>query len=128
MLSDETKCFGLDKVKFNEPFVVVEGPLDSLFLPNCIASADASLTKVVPNGYKDNATIVFDNEPRSAEIVKQMTRAVNSGYKVCIWPSSVKDKDVNEMYLAGHDVQSIIEMNTYQGLNALMRLKFWQKT
>lgn len=128
MLSDETKCFGLDKVNFNEPYSVCEGPLDSLFLPNCIASADASLTKVVPTDHKDNATLIFDNESRNSEIVRHMKRAIDNGFKVCIWPSALHEKDVNDMVVAGHDVKSIIERNTYKGLEAAMRLSFWQKT
>ena len=36
--------YGLDRVDFDDVVYIVEGPLDSLFLDNCIASGDANLS------------------------------------------------------------------------------------
>lgn len=128
MVRDSLKVFGLDKVNLNEKFYVTEGALDSLFLPNAIASADASLSRVVPPSKKHNAVLVFDNEPRNKEIVAQMSKSVENGFTICIWPESIQDKDLNEMFLSGVDIRSVIDNNSFNGLEAKMRLAFWQKT
>jgi hypothetical protein len=31
------------------------------------------------------------------------------------------------MYIAGHDVQSLVEFNTYSGLEAQIKLSEWKK-
>lgn len=126
--TDKSKTFGLDKVDFTKPYMVTEGPLDSLFLDNAIASNDASLMKAVPAGYEDNAVLVFDNEKRNKEVMSQMQKAIDKGFKVCIWPSALKEKDLNDMCLSGLDVQQIINDNTYKGLHAQLAFRSWKKT
>ena len=42
---------------------------------------------------------VFDNEPRNREVVNRIAKAIDRGDKVVIWPSNIKEKDVNEMIL-----------------------------
>ena len=49
------------------------------------------------------------------------------GYEVVIWPSSLKEKDLNDMFSSGHDVQSMVEFNTYRGLEAKIKLSEWKK-
>ena len=49
--------------------IVVEGPFDSMFLDNAIATADANLSMTEYLG-KDNLILVFDNEPRNKFILK----------------------------------------------------------
>jgi hypothetical protein len=57
-----------------------------------------------------------------------MERVIKSGHKICIWPSDVPGKDINEMYLNGlHDVEKIIENNTYYGLQAELKFAAWRK-
>ena len=38
-----------------------------------------------------------------------------------------EEKDLNDMYIAGHDVQSLVEFNTYSGLEAHIKLTEWKK-
>jgi len=129
---DDTKdkLFGLESIDKSKPVYVVEGPIDSLFLSNCIAMAgsDVSLHNVAE---KDKIVIVYDNEPRNKEIVKKIQKADDCGYKVCIWPDSIEQKDINDMVmkadLSGPAVQHIIDSNTFQGLSAKMRLQAWSK-
>lgn len=134
MLDDEKpKLFGLDKVDLSLPYIyVVEGPLDSLFLPNCIASAGSDLTTNLHhlNTEKARFVVVYDNEPRNKEIVDKIEKAIEAGYKVCIWPETVIEKDINDMVLAGltpKKVVDIINENTYSGLNAKLRFSQWKK-
>jgi hypothetical protein len=76
----------------------------------------------------ENSIFVFDAEPRNKEIHKRMERVIKSGHKICIWPSDVPGKDINEMYLNGlHDVEKIIENNTYYGLQAELKFAAWRK-
>ena len=124
-LEERDKIFGLDRVDKRKEVFVVEGPLDSLFLDNCIAIAGAE----VPNLDCD-FTIVFDNEPRNKEICKQMEKTLNQGTGLVIWPDSIKHKDINDMIVAGYSqsqVQQIIKDNTFIGVAARLRFTEWRK-
>ena len=70
---------------------------------------------------------VYDNEPRNREIVNRLTKSVNRGDKVVIWPKSVEQKDINDMYLSGHNVVDMVKLNTYQGLKAKAKLIGWKR-
>jgi hypothetical protein len=122
---DANKIFGLDKVDKSKPILVVEGPLDSLFLDNCVAMAGADF-----NNFEGDLTIVFDNEPRNNEICKQIEKTLKQGRRVVIWPDSMKHKDINDMIIAGYtkeQVQQIITDNTFSGASAQLRFAEWRK-
>ena len=70
---------------------------------------------------------VYDNEKRNKEIVKRMEKAIDKGYEIVIWPDNLQEKDLNDMFIAGHDVQSLVEFNTYSGLQAQIKLSEWKK-
>tara|TARA_S200000501_G_scaffold350166_1_gene366924 strand:+ start:1154 stop:1894 length:741 start_codon:yes stop_codon:yes gene_type:complete len=128
---DEEKplIFNLDKVDFNQPLYVVEGPIDSLFLDNCIAVAGSDFSKVTNEISKSNSTLVFDNEPRNKEIIKKMKKMSELGYKVCVWPETIKEKDINDMWLEGMNspVKDVIDENTRQGLELSLAINNWSK-
>lgn len=128
---DDTKLvYGLERVDQSQPVLVVEGPLDSLFLPNAVASGDANLMAVADRLTAANITLVFDREPRNREIVYQLKCAIENRYRVCIWPDWIKNKDINEMVLAGHSIETITQVikdSTYQGLSALTHWTHWKK-
>jgi hypothetical protein len=120
---DKPKIFGLDRVDFSRRFYVVEGPIDSLFLDNCLAAAGTDFTQLPPG----EVTIVLDNEPRSIEITKLMERLINQDYELVIWPDTIKQKDINDMVLAGvKDIKTIIDNNTFSGLEAQLKLAIWR--
>ena len=125
MFDERPKIFGLDKVDFSQPYYIVEGAIDSFFLENAIAMNGAEGNG---NAAGDNAIYVFDAEPRNKEIHKRMEKVIKAGYKVCIWPTDVPGKDINEIYLAGLDPEKLIEDNTYQGLQAELKLSAWRKS
>lgn len=127
MFEERSKIFGLDKVNFNEPYYIVEGAIDSMFLENAVAMAGAEgNTNGVEN--PQSAIFVFDAEPRNKEIHKRMEKVIKAGYKICIWPTDVPGKDINEMYLNGlQNVEKMIEDNTYQGLQAELKFATWRK-
>ena len=124
------KLYGLDTVKTDRMVSVVEGPIDSMFLPNSIATAGGDLVSAVRDFSKDNLTIVYDNEPRSRETIKKLDKAIMNGYNVCIWPENLEHKDINDMILAGLSsdfVDYIIKNNTYKDLAAKFALQKWSK-
>jgi hypothetical protein len=49
------------------------------------------------------------------------------GQKVVIWPSTIKEKDINDMVLSGLNVQDVIKSNTYSGLEAKLKFTTWKK-
>lgn len=123
------KIFGLDRLDLSKKVYVVEGPIDSLFLDNAVATMDANLTSV-SDVIKDNFVLVFDNECRNKEIVKNMERALKKNYPVCIWPSSIQEKDINDMILSGYakeQLEFIIDQNTFTDLKAQLQFNMWRK-
>lgn len=119
------KLFGLDRVNKTKNIYVTEGPFDSLFLSNGIAmcGADVMFDKVCYPTY----TYVYDNEPRNKQIVDRYEKCIYNGESIVIWPNSIKEKDINDMVLSGHNVQSVVECNTYKGLEAKVKLNDWKK-
>ena len=108
---------------------MVEGPIDSMFLPNCVAMAGSAinLNEVFPTKPKDEIIIVMDNEPRNKQIVDRIDKYIDDGYNVCIWPDNIQEKDINDMILAGLDPEWIIVQNTRSGLTAKAALSQWKK-
>ena len=131
IMIDETKpkVFGLDTVNEKGKVFVVEGPIDSLFLPNCIAMAGSSvnLENVFPNKPKEDIVVIMDNEPRNKQIVGQIDKYIDLGYSVCIWPDHIAEKDVNDMVLHGLDPEMIVVQNIRFGLMAKAALAQWKR-
>lgn len=120
----ENLIYGQERIDNTEIKYCVEGPLDSLFLPNCLASAGLNFKGIVCD------VIVLDNERRNIQIVDALNKVIQNGYSVCIWPDSVKEKDINEMILGGKTTDEIVEIinhNTYSGLQADFQLSQWRR-
>ena len=123
---DEPMLFGHERVNFKKQIICVEGPIDSLFLPNCVAVSGSDMkkaTKILP----DNTIYVFDNQPRNKQLCKLMERMIKNGRTICIWKSSIYGKDVNDMIKIGYDVEKIIYSNSYSGLKAHNAFSEWRK-
>ena len=87
----------------------------------CIRDSDLGYLK------GSDTILVYDNEPRNREIVRRIEGCIERNESVVIWPSNVKEKDINDMVLAGHDVQFVLESNTYSGLEAKIKFNNWKK-
>ncbi len=123
--ADRDKIFGLDKIDRGKPILVVEGPLDSLFLDNCIAVAGADFSNI-----EGGLTIIYDNEPRNKEINKQIEKTIDQGKSVCLWPDTMEYKDINDMVIGGYtkeEIQEIITNNTLSGPAAKLRFAEWRR-
>lgn len=140
---DQPRIFNLNEVNLNFPYYVFEGPIDAMFIKNSIATCggklDSELEKI---SVKENAVVVYDNEPRNKEIVQNILTSIRKGYKVCLWPPSMEQKDINEMILkkvsgeyvkteivelAAAKIKQIIDDNTFSGLEAELKFMEWKK-
>jgi len=126
---DAPKVFGLERWNSDQHTYLVEGPIDSLFLPNCLAMAGADMSDLSILD-KDKTTLIFDNEPRNFQIVRSMVKALQDGWKVVIWPNSIACKDINDMVLTSIKDARLVEIinrNTYSGQRGEWEVKSWKK-
>lgn len=142
----EPRFYGLNHIDMNRDVLVFEGPIDSMFIENSIASAGGELFRELNQiaSLKDNVIIVYDNERRHPDTVKKMKQAINKGFRVCLWPESITLKDINAIIIEkfkgaknipsekikeyGDYLKNIIIKSSVSGLNAELELTMWQKS
>ena len=78
-LQDKEKIYGLDRVGIGRRPSMYAKPLDSLFVENCVATAQSDLR--IPH---DGAVLIPDNEPRNREVVKQIRKYIEEDYSVVL--------------------------------------------
>lgn len=130
LIKDQEKLFGLDKIDDSKPIMVTEGPFDSLFLPNAIATADSNLAAAAKLFSKDKLILIPDCEPRNKNIVQNIDKFIKNGFNVCLLPESFGAKDINDAIQNGltiDELYSIISNNTYSGLRAEIEFLTWKK-
>ena len=126
MINDDApKIYGLDTIEIEKPIYILEGPFDSTLVENSVAMCGSDID-IGSFGWSDYIW-VFDNEPRNREIVNRISKTIDRGDKIVIWPSTVTEKDVNDMINAGQDVSSVLESNVYSGLKAKIKFNNWKK-
>ena len=122
---DAPKIYGLDKVDNEKPIYIIEGPFDATLVQNGVAMCGSDLD-IRSFGWSDYI-YVYDNEPRNREIVNRIAKTIDRGDKVVIWPTTVEEKDINDMVLGGQNIMSVLESNTYSGLQAKVKFNNWKK-
>lgn len=134
LMFDESKpkIFGLESLNKEETVYATEGPFDSLFLDNSVASCGGVIESNLElcSISKDQTVIIYDNEPRSIHTIKKMSKSISAGYSVCFWPETIKDKDINDMILSGISkeyIMNTITKNTHKGIEAQLKLSAWSK-
>jgi len=127
--SDNMKLvYGMDTVDKSKPIYVVEGPIDSLFIPNSIAVLGLGNFLDVRNKFPvQDLIFILDNEPRSRSVCNVIKDLINKNEKICIFPTNIIDKDINDMVLNGINVDGIIRENTHKGASAMMAYTTWRK-
>ena len=119
------KVFGRYGLDDTDVVRCVEGPLDSLFVDNCIATCDANLNR------SDADVLIWDIQPRNKDILKYMEQAIETGRKLVIWPISPDKKlDINDLIKKGldrEDLMKVIDSHTYSGLTAKVKFMQWKK-
>lgn len=120
------KFYGLERLDKSKTILVCEGPIDSLFLPNAVATADSDLLR-----YNDGDIYIFDNQPRNKEVCAKIENAIDLGKMVTLFPHVVPYKDINDMIVYGNlDVKTILQIiaeNTYRGLKAKLEFLKWKR-
>jgi hypothetical protein len=110
------KTFGMDRVDRAKEVRVCEGPIDSLFIHNCLASADADLLRVKGDVY------IYDAQYRNADVVRHINKAIESNVKLVLFPKDFEWKDINDAVkdggLTSEEIETLIKQRTFQGLRA----------
>jgi hypothetical protein len=127
----ERLWYGLEQEFNSETIFVVEGPLDSLFIPNCVAMVGINDTGCIPKAIRGRKIIfAIDNEPRNDAVVNRMQNMIDAKRDIVVWPETIKEKDINDMVLAGHtpiELVDIMKINSCNGLEAKLKLNTWKK-
>jgi hypothetical protein len=125
---EQPKIYGLNRIDWNKTVYVVEGPFDSMFIENSIAMVGADIDKMFfVTNFETNFVMVYDNEKRNKEMVARLEKSIEMKFAVVIWPKDLKEKDINDIVLSGQDVESMLKLNTYQGLEAKLKFTNWKK-
>ena len=122
---DAPKIYGLDQIDNEKPIYIIEGPFDATLVQNGVAMCGSDLD-IRSFGWS-NYIYVYDNEPRNREIINRITKTINRGDKVVIWPTSIVEKDINDMVLSGQNIMNVLESNTYSGLKAKIKFNNWKR-
>lgn len=117
------KIYGLDKINFHEKIYILEGPIDSLFIPNSLALGGtlSNLNSIIHYSKKENFIIVPDNDKRNKETNSFIKESIQSGFKTTLWPKNFIWKDINEAIISGlteKEILDIINSNIFEGLKA----------
>jgi len=118
--------YNLNRIDKEQTIYVTEGPIDSLFLPNAVAVGNSNLKEALKY---IKGILIYDNEPRNKEIVREMKSAIEANASVCIWPKHIKEKDINEMIMSGitqGEILFLINKNTFYGPQALLEFNNWR--
>lgn len=126
--TEEDKIFGLERVDLSKPVRIVEGPINSYFVKNCVAMAGSDLKHVPFVNYVK----IYDNDTRNREIVKKVKKSIDAGEAVCLWDSRVSPhEDINDLAMnrgmTPEQITQIIDECTYKGLAAKLKFKEWSK-
>lgn len=130
-LSDEEMIYGQDRLDPNKRILCVEGPIDSMFLPNCVAVGGASYRSEFLNKYKHKVTIVPDNDwKRNKQVCDSLVKAAESGFSIALFPDGYKHKDINKAIIEGMSSEEIIKLikdNTKSGQDLILDIAFRRK-
>ena len=122
---DAPKIYGLDQIDNEKPIYIIEGPFDATLVQNGVAMCGSDLD-IRSFGWS-NYIYVYDNEPRNREIINRIAKTIDRGDKVVIWPTSIVEKDINDMVLSGQNIMNVLESNTYSGLKAKIKFNNWKR-
>lgn len=121
----ESKLFGAELLKMDKPIYVVEGPIDSLFIPNSVATADANLLS-----YPDGDVYIPDNQYRNKSIVQGVENIIEANKSVVLFPVWFQFKDINDAIrgnMSIAELYKIIGENTFTGLYAKLKWTEYRK-
>jgi len=129
-ITDNPLIYGLNKVNANDTIYVVEGPIDSMFIPNCIAAGGSDFKKVIKMFNKEKIILLFDNQPRNKQVISNIEMLAKYGYSMVIWPNNWKYKDINEAIIdniSQEEILKTLNKSTYRNLELKLAIAKWKK-
>lgn len=125
-----TKLYGMDRVNDELHIKALEGPFDSMFLDNAMATMDSAIYRIAETyGHDKKYLFIYDNEKRNSQINHNMEKTIDLGHDIFIWPKQIQCKDINDLVLSGKskfEIENIIKNNTYSGLKAKVKMSQWK--
>ncbi len=129
---------GLENINIDETVYVVEGYIDSLFLPNCVSLNGLHLPTIqylIDEIKVKDLVVVFDNEPANDQIKKNLSEladmSINYPFiRVCLLPSEMRKqgKDINDYIKHGYTSEQLLQIinnNSYNQSTLKVRSVFW---
>lgn len=120
------KIYNADFVDYSKPVYILEGPIDSMSVPNAIALAGSDGTPEKDGDY----IWVFDNERKNREIASKIESKIISGEKVILWKSTDYFKDINDGIVAKDidpsTIDKFLRERTFSGLKAKLEFVKWK--
>lgn len=124
------KVFGLDRLNKANPAYILEGPFDSLFINNGLAMGGADISADYIKSLGINPVFVYDNERRNPQIISKISKSIDAGFSVVIWDITIKQKDINDMHLAGMSIKFLneyLKSHTFKGMAAKLHLNHFKR-
>lgn len=128
---DKTKAiYGLDVVDVNKTVYLLEGPFNSLFVKNAVASAGATQRSKVDYICKNikDVVLVYDCDYRSnADVMRSLEKSIEDGFKVVIYDDVFKSNDdINDIMIrlkwTESQLMEYLKSRTFSGLRAKLEL------
>lgn len=127
---DMPKIYGLDNLRDDLPKLLLEGPLNSMFLINAVGAAGSNLDSYAE--MLGDPIEVFDNDSRNKNIVNLVEKSIQKGRKVVLWDNRFKTgEDINDIAnnynLTPEEITKYLIEHSYQGLEAELHFAKWKK-
>lgn len=128
IMKDESYLFGQELINRDFPVLVVEGPIDSLFLENCVALCGATKN---PKYLPDNRIFYLDQEPRNKHIMKRYEDLIEAGERLVFLPQDFWELDANDIakqtgWSKSRFTEFVLQ-HVKHGLRAKLELAKWRK-
>ena len=107
------------------PFTLQKVLLTQRSFATRLLCAELMLISVIGGLAILSGSMIMNHE--TERLSNEFERAIDTGSSIIIWPTSIEEKDINDMVLAGHDVMSMLKLNTYSGLKAKIKFNTWKK-
>lgn len=122
---EKEKFYGIDLLDETKQVYVLEGEIDSMFIPNAIAVSNGKLDTYL----NKDAIYIADIDTRNIHIMRGVSKLIERGLRVAMLPSNLGCKDINELIIKGYTTDNIIKLiteNTFCGLFAKLYFDKWK--
>ena len=130
--SDAEMIYGINRLNLAKTIFAVEGPIDSMFLPNSVAVGGANYQSEFLFKHKDNVIIIPDNDwKRNIDVLRKIEEAGRNGFRVALMPDTYKSKDINDAVVKDNiSPEAIVQMaqeSAKTGPELLLEIAFRRK-